>query len=221
MDGARTCAIIPSLETGKTAMRDNRTCTNAKDYLAQLAALVEQLDGAAIDSFADRLFQAWQADSLVLTFGNGGSASTASHFVTDFVKTAAVEGQRRLRAISLNDNVPMLTAIGNDYDYRESFEHPLDTYGKQSDVAVAVTGSGTSPNIVAACERAKQKGLELICLTGFDGGSIGGMADLHINVPSENYGPIEDLHMSIGHMVTQTLQARVAAQADATRASHA
>ena len=206
---------------GDKSMRDNRTCTNAKDYLAQLAELVSRLDGAAIDAFAERLFQAWQDDRLVLTFGNGSSASTASHFVTDFVKTASVEGQRRLRAISLNDNVPMLTAIGNDYDYRGSFEHPLDTYGKQGDVAVAVTGSGTSPNIVAACERAKQKGLELICLTGFDGGRIGSMADIHINVPSENYGPIEDLHMSIGHMATQTLQARVAAQADATRATRA
>ena len=192
-------------------MRASRTFTSASQYIQHMESLLPRLDASAIDQFAARIFDAWEKDKFVLTFGNGGSAATASHFVTDFVKTAAVEGQRRLRAICLNDNVPMVTAIGNDMSFEETFEYSVTTYGKKSDVAIAITGSGTSPNIVSACKEARRNGLELICLTGFDGGEVGKMADLHINVPTDNYGPIEDFHMSIGHIVTQSLQSRVAA----------
>jgi len=194
-------------------VRNNRTATSAQDYLAQLGDLVAELDRAAIDQLAERVFEAWRDDRQVIVFGNGGSASTASHYVTDFIKTAAVDGQRRLRAMCLTDNVPMLTAIANDFAYEETFEYALESHGRPGDIAIAISGSGTSPNIVRACELAKRAGLYLVALTGFDGGTIGGIADLHINVASQNYGPIEDLHMSIGHVVTQCLNARVAAEA--------
>lgn len=191
-------------------------CSSAREYVDHVAALLQRLDCAAIDAFADLIFDAWKDDRQVFIFGNGGSAATASHYVTDMVKTAAVDGQKRLKAFSLVDNVPMTTAIGNDIDYDQSFLFPLESYAKPGDVAVAVSGSGTSPNVVLACEWAKANGLTLVSLTGFGGGSIPGMSDLHINVPSDNYGPIEDLHMSIGHIVTQQLKLRVEAHTGVT-----
>jgi D-sedoheptulose 7-phosphate isomerase len=192
------------------AARSYETVSSASDYLRHMGFVLESLDEEAIDRFAELVFEAWRDDRCVFTLGNGGSASTASHYVTDFVKTAAVQGARRLRAFCLNDNVPMLSALGNDLSYDETFAYPLESYGRGGELVVMVSGSGTSKNVVRAAEWARAKGLTLVGLTGFDGGTLGRMADVHINVPSRNYGVIEDVHMSIGHIVTQTLQARVA-----------
>ena len=185
------------------------TASSARDYLDHLGALVSSLDCPAIDLYADLLFDAWRDDRQVLVFGNGGSAATASHFVTDLVKTAAVEGQRRLRALSLFDNVPLTTAIGNDIGYEDTLLYPLEAYAREGDLVVAISGSGTSPNVVKACRWAKEQGLTIVALTGFGGGVLKDIADHHVNVGSENYGVIEDLHLSIGHMVIQRLQALV------------
>ncbi len=190
--------------------RSSTTLTSARAYLDHLRELVEQLDADAIERLAGIVFDAWRDDRQVFVFGNGGSAATASHYVADFVKTASVEGMRRLRCHCLMDNIPMTTALGNDISFDVTMSHPLESYARPGDVAIAITGSGTSTNVVAACEWAKANQLILVALTGFDGGVLGEMADLHVNVNSDNYGPIEDLHMSIGHVVTQNLQARVA-----------
>jgi D-sedoheptulose 7-phosphate isomerase len=193
--------------------RPSTTATSARAYLGHLRDLVDALDADAIDRFAEVVFEAWRDDRQVFVFGNGGSAATASHYVTDFVKTASVPGVRRLRCHCLLDNVPMTTALGNDLSFDDTLIHPLESYARPGDVAVAITGSGTSANVVRACEWARAHEVYLVALTGFDGGVLGAMADLHVNVASENYGPIEDLHMSIGHVVTQSLQARVAREA--------
>ncbi|MFQ5697931.1 MAG: SIS domain-containing protein [Myxococcota bacterium] len=190
---------------------DSTLAASARDYFDHLGELLSVLDAGRVDALAERVFEAWRENRQVLVCGNGGSASTASHYVTDFVKTAAVDGQRRLRALCLNDNAPMQSALGNDLGYEETFVYPLATYADVGDLLIAISGSGTSANVVLACEWACRNGLELAALTGFDGGTIGPMADLHLNVPSDNYGAIEDLHMSIGHIVTQTLHARVRA----------
>ncbi len=182
---------------------------SAGTYLDALTAATNRLDRAAINRFAELLFAAWEADRQVLVFGNGGSALTASHHVCDFVKTAAVDGQRRLRAISLVDNTGLLTAIANDIAYEDTFTYALKSYAKSGDLAVAISCSGTSPNVVRACQWAKDNKLAVVALTGFDGGTIKPLADVHINVPSENYGVIEDLHMSIGHAAAQGLKDRV------------
>lgn len=186
-----------------------RICTSARDYVDLMGALLPKIDCSAIDAFTDLVYGAWRDDRQVFVFGNGGSAATASHYVTDLVKTCAVGGVRRLRAFCLVDNVPLTTALGNDIDYNETFRYPLESYARPGDVAVAISGSGTSPNVVAACEWAKANGVTLVSLTGFGGGTIGEMADVHVNVPSDNYGAIEDLHLSVGHMVIQALHERL------------
>ena len=185
------------------------TNTDALGYLDAMRTLLDNIDAIAIDALSDLLFHTWRDDRTVLVFGNGGSAVTASHWVTDLVKTAAVEGQRRLRAMCLVDNVGLTTAIANDIEYLESFRYVLESYARPADVAVAISASGNSPNVVAACEWAKSHSVKVVTLTGFAGGKIAGLADLHIHVPSDNYGLIEDLHMAVGHMVAQSLQSRV------------
>jgi D-sedoheptulose 7-phosphate isomerase len=184
-------------------------CSHAQAYLDGLAELCGRIDAEAIDTLSGWLYETWESDGQVLVFGNGGSAYTASHFVTDLVKTAWVDGLRMLRAISVVDNYGLTTALGNDIDYSQSFVFPLKAYGRAGDLAIAISGSGNSPNVVEACRWARENGLRVACLTGFGGGKIAGMADLHINVPSDNYGLIEDLHLSINHMISQGLKDRL------------
>ena len=188
---------------------------SAAGYLRQLKRVLDRIDGQAIDALAERVFQACSDGKQVLVFGNGGSAYTASHFVTDLVKTAAVEGCPRLRAISLVDNYGLTTALGNDIDYEDTFLFPLTTYARPGDVAIAISGSGNSSNVVKACEWARDNGLTVVALTGFKGGKIAELCHLHIHVPSDNYGIIEDLHLAIGHMISQALKARLLTEAPA------
>ena len=125
---------------------------NADEYLEKLGAMLAQVDREAIDAYADVLFRAWKDDRAVCVFGNGGSAACASHHVSDYVKTAEVEGQRRLRAFCLSDNTPMMSAIGNDLSYDDIFVHQLESYARPGDVAVAISCSGNSPNVLKACD---------------------------------------------------------------------
>jgi D-sedoheptulose 7-phosphate isomerase len=184
-------------------------CSNAATYLAELNKLLANLDHVSIDAVTARVYRAWQNDQLVMTLGNGGSAFTASHFVTDLVKTAAVEGRRRLRAVSLSDNMGLVTAVGNDLDYDQTFVYPLESFARPDDLAIAISASGNSPNVVQACRWAKDHGVDVVALTGFAGGKIAAIADLHVNVPSNNYGLIEDLHLSVGHMISQSLRSMI------------
>ncbi|MFP4145145.1 MAG: SIS domain-containing protein [Phycisphaeraceae bacterium] len=186
-----------------------KTARCANEYVGRMKELLEMVDCAAIDRYADLLLDAWRHDRAVYVFGNGGSASCASHHVADYVKTAEVDGQRRLRAFSLCDNREMLTAIGNDLSYEDIFIHPLESYARPGDVVVGISCSGNSSNAVKACRWARDHGMGVVALTGFDGGEIGRISDLHINIPCENYGLIEDLQLSIGHIVAQMLQARI------------
>ncbi len=151
--------------------------TTPAEYVAELARAAATIDQRAVQRYADTLLDAWKHDRQVLIFGNGGSHANASHTVADFVKTAMVDGKRRLRALCMSDNLPMLTALGNDMGYDTTFSFPLETYGRQGDLAVAISCSGNSPNILRAAEVAKKTGLVLVALTGMKGGKVGPMAD--------------------------------------------
>ena len=184
-------------------------CPTAAEYIIVLKQVIDRIQPESIDALADRLFEAWRLDQQVFVFGNGGSAYTASHFITDMVKTASVPGKRRLRAISMLDNYGLTTALGNDIHFDQTFVFPLETYARPKDIAIAISGSGNSPNVVLACEWAKSHDLTLVCLTGFSGGKIASLADIHVHVPSDNYGVIEDIHMSVGHMICHALKNRI------------
>lgn len=183
---------------------------SVKDYFSTMSQLSETLDYGLIEQFAQKVFEIWQANNQVFVFGNGGSACTATHFVADFVKTAAIEGKRRLRAFSLTDNISMLTAIGNDISYADIFRYPLACYANPGDLAVAVSCSGNSPNVLEACQWAQANGLFVVAITGFEGGRLKDLAHLHINVPNNNFGIVENLHMAIGDIAAQKLSHFVA-----------
>lgn len=183
--------------------------TTPGDYVTEMQRAASTIDQRAVQRYADTLFDAWKHDRQVLIFGNGGSHANASHTVADFVKTAMVDGKRRLRALCMSDNLPMLTALGNDMGYDSTFSFPLESYGRAGDLAVAISCSGNSPNILRAAESAKKIGMTLVALTGVKGGKVGPMADIHINVASDNYGVIEDLHMSVGHIAAQMFHNRL------------
>ena len=183
--------------------------SSAQAYLDEMSQLLAAVDPAPIDALADCVFQAWRDGRRVFVFGNGGSAYNASHFVTDLVKTAAVDGQKRLAAFSLVDNTGLTTAIGNDVSYDETFSYPLESYAQAGDVAIAISCSGNSPNVLRACRWAREHGLTVAALTGFSGGKVKEMADIHVNIPSTNYGIMEDLHMSVGHVLAQSLKSRI------------
>ncbi len=183
------------------------------DYFAHLARAAAAIDHGAVQAYVDTLHDACTRGARVFVFGNGGSAYNASHHVTDYVKTASAPDRPRLRAFSLADNFGMTTAIGNDLSYEETFSFPLESYAAKGDVAVAISCSGNSPNLLRACRWARDNGLTVVAMTGFKGGKVREFAHIHINVPSDNYGVIEDLHLSIGHIATQMLHGRIAKEA--------
>jgi D-sedoheptulose 7-phosphate isomerase len=184
-------------------------CHSAKSYLSLVKGFLSTMDERKLEDFAGVLFGAWQTERQVFVFGNGGSALTASHHVYEFLKTAAVSGQDRLRAYSLVDSIGNSTAAGDDPSHNETFTFPLEAYAKPGDIAVAISDSGDSASVLRACEWARANGLAVVALTGFTGGKLKDLADIHINVPSDNFGVIEDLHLTIGHAVAQMLKTRI------------
>lgn len=184
---------------------------SSQAYFAEMASMLGRIDHGAVERFAELVFVAWRDRKRAFVFGNGGSAATASHYVADMVKTASVDGQRRLMAFCLADNVGMLTALGNDVSYEQVFAFPLASYANAGDLAVAISCSGNSPNVLRACEWAREHGLNVVALTGLSGGKLKDLAHVHVNVPSDNYGVIEDLHMSVGHVVCQMLKTKIEA----------
>ncbi len=142
----------------------------------------------------------------IFVIGNGGSAATASHMMNDLNKgTLGHKGDtpaKRLRVIALTDNVSLMTAWANDTDYTRVFSEPLRNLGERDDVLVAISASGNSPNILAAVETAREMGIKVIGLTGFGGGKLAKLADVNFDVPSSDYGPVEDVHMILDHIIT-------------------
>ena len=134
--------------------------------------------------------------------GNGGSAATASHFAND-IAVGTNSYKKSFRAISLADNSAIITAISNDFGYEEIFVRQLMILGRPGDVVVAISASGNSPNLIRAIEYAKKHDIKTIAITAFDGGRLKNMADDYIHVPTgpREYGPAEDAHMVIDHLV--------------------
>lgn len=179
-------------------------------YFAKLAEVMSALPVAEVDAIASRLMQAYEASKTVFLFGNGGSAALASHFACDLGKGTVIEaGQQRLRVIALTDNIPTLTAWANDSDYEDIFAEPLKSLVAEGDVAVAVSGSGNSRNVLRALEVARERGAFTIGFGGFAGGRMKALCDLCLVVPSENMQHIEDLHLCIAHAVFTIVRHRI------------
>lgn len=174
---------------------------------------MEALVGASMSVSCDAmarathmLLDAREAGARVYVMGNGGSASTATHFVCDLIKTAQVSGRRPLRAFSLSDNPALLTAWGNDVSYEIVFAEQVRALADPGDVVIAISATGKSPNIVAGLEAAKAAGARTIGLLGFDGGPSLKMVDVAVHVSSHDYGIVESVHLGIVHAVTASIR---------------
>jgi D-sedoheptulose 7-phosphate isomerase len=157
------------------------------------------------------LLKAREAGRTIFFFGNGGSASTASHFVVDIGKATIQGDRRRFRCVALVDNVESVTAWANDSEYAKVFSEQLATLAVQGDVAFGISGSGNSPNVLRAMETAAQMGLTTIGLTGMGGGKLKGASQVPIVVPSNSMQHIEDAHLLICHLLTAYLRDEVPA----------
>ncbi len=174
-----------------------------RQYLARLTVLLEEINTGQIEDFCKVLIGARDARASVFFMGNGGSAATASHWVNDMVRWR----NRPFRAVSLVDNVAVLTAVANDHSYERVFSSQLESQMSPADVVVAISASGNSTNLVRAVEYANDYGGISVALTGFDGGRLRDIARHVVHVPSATgeYGPVEDAHMILGHLVTAFL----------------
>ncbi|MBI4284066.1 MAG: SIS domain-containing protein [Chloroflexi bacterium] len=175
-------------------------------YLKSLKEATAELDLNRVNEIVVLLQEAQKEKRQVFLFGNGGSAATASHFAVDLAKQAAVPGKPPLRAISLTDNVAMLTAIANDISYTDIFVEQMAVLWNEGDLAIGISASGNSPNVLKAIEYAKSHGGQTIGFCGFGGGKLAQIADLNIIFSSRNYGVVEDMHLTLTHLISQALR---------------
>jgi len=181
----------------------------AKEYLSAVQELLERVDHAVIDQMADAIWRAYEARKTLFLFGNGGSAALASHFACDIGKGTVLGGERRLKAIALTDNVSVLTAWANDKSYEDVFAEQLRALAEKGDIALAISGSGNSPNVVRGLETARTLGLQTLVLTGFAGGRAKPLADLCLVVPSDSMQHIEDAHLCASHAIFLAIRERM------------
>jgi D-sedoheptulose 7-phosphate isomerase len=171
------------------------------EYLARQNALLGSLPAAAVARLIERIRDAGSDQSTIFIVGNGGSAASAAHFATDLGKGASDRCPTRFRVMSLADNVPWLTATGNDYAYDEVFVRQLMNFGQPNDILIAVSVSGNSPNLVKAVQWANEQGLDTVALVGAKRGRLADCAKQTIVVEETHYGRVEDIHMTILHLL--------------------
>jgi D-sedoheptulose 7-phosphate isomerase len=170
-------------------------------YKNDLLKAIETVDLEKVSQAIDILARARDEGRRIFVCGNGGSASTASHFATDLVKGASYGRKTRFRIMALTDSLPTITAYSNDVCYDCVFEEQLKNFAEAGDVLIAISGSGNSPNVLRAVEYGNSIGCRTVALSGRDGGRLGPLAQLNIQVSNSHMGRIEDLHMVILHMI--------------------
>ena len=189
------------------------------NYFAEAETIIRTISRQDIDGLVEILFEAWKNGRTVFTMGNGGSASTATHFVCDLSKVTAVEGKKRLRAISLNDNIPLMSAWINDNGFENLFSEQLNSLMKNGDVLIGISvhgGSGKdkagpwSQNLLKAMLTAKEKfNATTVGLSGFDGGAMKEIADLCVVVPFNSTPQVESFHVVLHHLVAFCLREKI------------
>jgi len=190
-----------SLVEGK--IRGENLAMFTAQYFERLQEAAAKIDPDAFEKIKDVFMDAYKKGKRFYTMGNGGSAAIADHFLCDLSKGTHVAGRSAFKSICLSDNTGLMTAIGNDIGYDQIFSKQLEYNLEPGDVCVMISSSGSSSNVVKACELAKSKGAITVALVGFEGGKLKEMADHVLWVPIKNYGIAEDVHQSIMHILTQ------------------
>ncbi len=188
---------------------------NPRDYLQRCAAEFERLDLSQIEGLADDIFEAYEHGKFVFICGNGGSGSNSSHFCEDLGKSTlrredfTKEGIKRLKVMSLTDNTPYILAWGNDEGFDRVFVEQLKNFGSKGDLLIAISGSGNSPNILAAVEWANTHGLKTWGITGYEGGKLKSLGQKNLHVPLNDMGMVESIHLVAFHWILNDIHGRI------------
>jgi D-sedoheptulose 7-phosphate isomerase len=154
---------------------------------------------------AQAMADALKAGRKLLAFGNGGSAADAQHLSAELVGRFQKE-RAGLPAIALTVDTSILTSVANDYSYKQVFVRQVEALGQAGDIAVGISTSGESPNVLLALQAARAKGMKTIALTGRDGGAIGAAAEIHVNVPDQNAARVQEVHRTILHVMCEVIE---------------
>jgi D-sedoheptulose 7-phosphate isomerase len=177
-------------------------------YKTKLKASIDSISKEDIGKLADLVLRARDKGATVFVFGNGDSATNAMHFAADFSKGTVFEGQKRIRALSLNENVPLMTAWSNDSSYEMVFKEQLENFLKPGDLVIGISTSGNSPNVLRALEYANSHEAITVGLSAMGGGRLAKIAKHNIIAATDNVEIAEDVHWIIGHLVKVNLLRR-------------
>ncbi|MHB8147900.1 MAG: D-sedoheptulose-7-phosphate isomerase [Vulcanimicrobiaceae bacterium] len=192
-------------------------------YLTEVETAIHAISRDDVRAVVEALFGAWERGRTIFILGNGGSAATASHMMNDLSKFTRVEGRMRVRAIALTDNVPLMTAYGNDQTFDDVFVEQLRTLMGPGDIVIAISGSGNSPNVIKAIDYAIENGARVVGLCGSPGGKLAERAHLRVIVPAVHIGQQEDGHLILNHAIAMSMRERIGrtAAGDALSPTHA
>jgi D-sedoheptulose 7-phosphate isomerase len=180
-------------------------------YLSYLMNSLDAMRTEEIEAVINNIFDAYLKSRMIFVIGNGGSAANASHFALDLANGTKVspDSTKRIKALSLSDNLPYISALGNDEGYASIFEQQLKTFASKEDVLIAISGSGNSPNIIKAVEWGNKNGLLTIGITGFDGGLLHKINKLSLHVPLNDMCTSESVHSILFHYITIELKKKI------------
>jgi D-sedoheptulose 7-phosphate isomerase len=181
------------------------------EYIKQISKMLTELavQKDFIENLASEIVVRAIKGKCVFVFGNGGSAATASHFVSDLCKGANCEGKPKVKAICFSDNIPTFTAWANDTSFEDVFARQMDTFAENGDLAIAISCSGNSINVLKAVEVARRKGVYCIGLCGFDGGALAKLADTAIINSSKYIQQTEDIHVLMLHLTSMLVKQKL------------
>jgi D-sedoheptulose 7-phosphate isomerase len=177
-----------------------------RNYIDQITQTIQSLSTGVIIDVAEVIKMARRKGKRIYIFGNGGSAATATHMASDLSKGCIIPGQPRIKAISLCTNIALLSAWANDSDYSNVFAEQLDNLIEAGDIALGISGSGNSRNVLNAIELAKSRGALTIGFCGFGGGKLAGLVDIPVVIHNNCMEQIEDIHLVLEHMITSYLR---------------
>ena len=179
-------------------------------YISHLQDVLERLTLTDVRDTIDTVMEAYRAEKQIFVIGNGGSASTASHLACDLGKGTSTPGKPRFRVMSLTDNVATMTAWSNDVSYEDVFVEQLKNFVSPGDVVLGISASGNSENVLRAMQYAADIGCKTIGWSGFGGGKLATICDINVVVDSNLYGPVEDVHLMLNHILHAWIQEELA-----------
>jgi len=192
----------------------NQEVEAIKRYFSELEQMVQAISFPQLEAVLRLLEESYRQGHRIFIMGNGGSAATASHFALDLAKNTIMPGVPRLKAISLTDHVPLITAWSNDTAYEHIFAEQLANMIEPGDLAIGISASGNSPNVINALKLAKQYHASTIGLLGARGGKIKDMVDAYILAPGQNIEQEEDAHLILTHVITRHMREVIREYAD-------